>query len=408
MKLDTRYVIIFLGLWMIAQPLTFGTSLAVSDTVSGVLLLLLGGYAILNSSQWILWAICLVGVWLQFAPLVFWAPDSASYINDVLIGVMAIACSILFPVNSESSGSIPGGWSYNPSAPLQRLPIVFFGFLAWMFARYMTAYQLGYLDHIADPLFGDGTEKVITSSISKKFPVPDAGLGAMAYTLEVLMACHGGARRWHTTPWFVVLFAILVIPVGFASIVLIILQPIIVHAWCTWCLLTAVCMLIMIAFAVDEVAAVWQFLRDSKKAGKPLWEIFWKGGSAPGASEEVPPLSFSAMRRGISVPWNLVLTALIGLWLMFSPHILGIFGSAADSAHIVGALVAALSVISMAEVARSGRFIILLLGLFVLLSAWIFSGAMANSLISGLLLVLLSIPKGRILEKYGDFERYIR
>lgn len=410
----TRFAIILLGLWMILQPITFETKnigMTISDMISGTLLLFLGSYAVFCSNRWVLWAICLVGVWLQFAPLLFWAPASGSYINDVLVGVIVIALSILLPANPEEeklTGSpVPPGWSYNPSAWFQRLPIVFFGFLAWMFARYMAAFQLGYVDHVVDPIFGDGTDKVITSAISKAFPVPDAGLGAMAYTLEVLMACHGGSSRWHTIPWFVVLFAILVIPLGLVSITLIIMQPTLVHAWCTWCLLAAACMLIMIALAIDEAVAVLQFLARSKREGKSLWNVFWKGDSV----EEKAIPHFSAMAWGISIPWNLVITAMLGLWLMFSPHILSIYGPASDSDHIVGALVVALSVIATAEVVRAGRFLVLLLGLWVLISPWVLpertlSGTIDHTIV-GVSLILFSIPRGVIKEKYGEWQRYI-
>lgn len=422
----TRYAILLLGLWLIAQPLTFAEKsvpLAVSDIASGFLLLIFGALALSNSQQWILWVIALIGVWLQFAPLLFFAPNAVSYLNDTLVGVLAIACSVLIPENGAeeklTGESIPPGWSYNPSAWLQRLPIALFGFLAWMFARYMTSFQLGYIGSVWDPIFGDGTERVITSNISKDFPVPDAGLGAMAYTLEVLMACHGSFRRWHTIPWFVVLFAILVIPLGFVSIVLIILQPIIVGAWCFWCLLTALCMLLMIALAVDEVAAVLQYLFRSKREGKSLWQIFWKGGDAPDAGKDNrspavnAPLgsSFPAMTWGISLPWNLIVTALLGLWLMFSPHILEMYQAASDSDHIAGALIFAFSIISIAEVTRSCRFLVLLLGIWVFFSSWILAGNTLASTVShsiaGILLVLFSIPKGEIKEKYGDLGRYI-
>jgi uncharacterized membrane protein len=422
----TRFAIILLGLWMIAQPITFDTknvAMTISDMISGTLLLFLGSYAVFCSNRWILWAICLVGVWLQFAPLLFWAPESGSYINDVLVGALVIAASVLFPANPEEeklSGSpVPSGWSYNPSAWFQRLPIVFFGFFAWMFARYMAAFQLGYLDHVVDPVFGDGTDKVITSWISKAFPVPDAGLGAMAYTLEVLMACHGGSSRWHKIPWFVLLFAILVIPLGLVSIILIIMQPILVHAWCFWCLLTAACMLVMIAFAIDEAAAVLQFLAQAKREGKSVWDTLWKGGNTAGSGGDERSLManrqlstlFPAMAWGVSVPWNLLITSLLGLWLMFSPHILDIFGPASDSDHIVGALVVALSVISMAEVVRAGRYLVLLLGLWILISSWVLpdrtlAGTVDHTIV-GLLLILFSIPKGQIKEKYGAWEKFI-
>lgn len=416
----TAFATVAMGAWLIAFPISFSEiSMGIlwSDIISGILLIALGIYALRSSEWWIPWAQSLVGVWLQFAPLLFWAPKAVSYINDTLVGVIVIALAILLRPNpieeAVPGGGIPAGWSYNPSSWWQRIPIIALGFLAWMFARAMAAYQLGYLDAIWDPIFGDGTEKVITSNLSKQFPVPDAGLGAMAYTIETLMGAHGSPRRWHTIPWFVVLFAILVVPLGLVSITLVILQPIIVGHWCTWCLLTAVCMLFMIALAIDEVVAVLHYLYSQGKGWKA---VFWKGGDAPGSSEDdkTPPLTsgvsaaWPAMVRGVSIPWNLCFTALLGLWMMFAPSMLDMSKGLADGNHIFGAVVVAISVIAMAEVVRAGRYINVLIALWPLGSCWFSSGlAFWTQLAVGLALVVLSLPRGPIREKYGEWDRFI-
>lgn len=417
------FATIFLGAWLIALPMTISflsRSMIVSDILCGFLLIALGIWYLCRPSSWLPWVLSLVGVWLQFAPLVFWAPTALSYINDTLVGALVIACAILIPKNdmeeSLPGGEIPPGWSYNPSSWWQRIPIISLGFLAWMFARYMAAFQLGYLDAVWDPLFGDGTLKVITSNVSKMFPVADAGLGAMAYTVETLMGAHGSPRRWHTIPWFVLLFAFLVVPVGFVSIVLIILQPILVGHWCTWCLLTAICMLLMIALAMDEVVAVFQYLHQLRKERSDWKSLFWKGGPALEAKDDLrtpivpaPPRQFApAMLWGISFPWNLGVTALIGLWLMFAPTFLGIQGFVADGNHVFGALVVALSIISMAEVVRAGRYLNVLIGWWPILSALYLEGAtLWIQLITGVLLILFSVPKGPVRETYGSWSRYI-
>ena len=148
---------------------------------------------------------------------------------------------------------------------MQRIPIICFGVLGSSIARALAAYQLGYIDQIWDPFFGKGTVDVITSSVSKAFPIPDAGLGALAYTFEALMGCKGDSRRWCTMPWIVVGFGILVVPLGLVSIILVILQPLVVGAWCTLCLCTATAMLIMISLTIDEMVAVLQFLGRREK-----------------------------------------------------------------------------------------------------------------------------------------------
>src|SRR5439155_1580106 len=54
----------------------------------------------------------------------------------------------------------------------------------------------------------NGTEFIITSEVSKAWPIPDGGLGAVSYMFEVLMGVMGDRRRWRTMPWMVLLFGI--------------------------------------------------------------------------------------------------------------------------------------------------------------------------------------------------------
>lgn len=407
----TCFATCFLGLWLMVAPVSFnyfGSPLGWSDGISGLLLVLLGWRARSQKSLWLPWVIAFVGVWLEAAPLIFWAKSAAIYLNDTIVGALVILFSIILPhlpgQLSDEGPSLPPGWSYNPSSWPQRFPIFLLAMVGWFISRYLAAYQLGYINQVWDPLFGDGTLRVITSNVSHAFPVSDAGLGAMAYTMEALLACKGGARRWCTMPWMVVLFGILVVPLGLTSIVLIILQPLVVGSWCTLCLVTAFCMLVMIALAIDEVVAVTQLLRSSKK------RIFWKG-TIPrgiGVDNRTPtmdaPLSklLPAMVWGISIPWNLFVCALLGIWVMLCPSLLQ-ESVLADSDHLLGALVVVVSVISMAEVAREMRLLNLVLGACLLLPLMWRTPALPsllNHIAVGGLLILFSLRRGQIDETY--------
>lgn len=410
----TCYVNIWLGFWLLTAHVAFGylrTALAWSDTICGILVIVLGIASLRR--VWAPWFLALIGIWLQFAPLVFWAKNPAAYANDTVVGALLIALSILIPGmpgrSPDSGPSVPPGWTYNPSSWPQRLPVVILGTAGWFISRYLAAEQLGYIDRAWDPVFGMGTLHVISSSVSRAFPVSDAGLGAMAYTLEVLFALKGGEQRWRTMPWMVVLFGLIVVPLGFTSITLIILQPLVVGSWCTLCLCTAFCMTIMIAFAIDEVVAVLQFLRQSKK---PFWNLFWKGDCCPGAKEDSrtpkmdQPFSalFSAAAWGINVPWNLFLSALIGAYFMLLPWILDLPKGVADRDHIVGAFIIVVSIISMAEVIRKLRYINILLGAVVLITAIWLPQAWAIQSALAILLILLSLRRGRVREEYGSWK----
>jgi hypothetical protein len=429
----TNFTVISLGVWLILSPFTFGyTSRAMiwSDVISGALLVFCAALALWPRFDFIgRWSVSFVGGWLQFAPLIFWAPSAAAYVNDTLVGVFAITLSILVPMMPgmahhmemmKPGPIVPPGWSYNPSSWHQRAPMIALAFIGWLASRYLAAYQLGYIKTVWDPFFGDGTARVLTSDVSKMFPISDAGLGAAAYTIEMLMGWMGGKDRWRTMPWMVTFFFILVVPLGVVSIVLVILQPLAVGYWCSICLFTALVMLFMIPVAVDEVIAMGQFMRQSVRNGKPFWRTFWVGGTTGEPNEDKRTPAYGAPARkmiepmiwGVTAPWTLVVSAALGIWLMFAPAVFGTHGTAADSDHLVGALITTVAVIVMAEVIRAGRFLNVLLGAWIAIAPWMLSGANTavrwNGALVGMLVILLSLPRGRIRERYATWDRLIK
>jgi hypothetical protein len=428
----TNFTVISLGVWLLSSPFTFGyvdPRMVWSDLISGALLIFFSAIALWPRFDFVgRWSVAFVGGWLQFAPLIFWAPSAAAYLNDTLVGVFAITLSILVPMMPgmahhmemmKPGPEVPPGWSYNPSSWHQRAPMIALAFIGWLASRYLAAFQLGYINTIWDPFFGDGTAKVLTSDVSKMFPISDAGLGATAYTIEMLMGWMGGKERWRTMPWMVTFFFILVVPLGVVSIVLVILQPLAVGYWCSICLFTALVMLFMIPVAVDEVIAMGQFMRRSVRNGKPFWRTFWVGGTIgqPNEDKRTPAYGAPASKMiapmvwGVTAPWSLVLSSALGIWLMFAPAVFGTQGAAADSDHLVGALITTVAVIVMAEVIRAGRFLNVLLGAWIAIAPWMLSGAnMAarwNGVLVGALVIALSFPRGRIRERYGTWDRLV-
>ena len=203
------------GLW---EPSLRNALTGWSDIASGVLLMLFGALALSPRFAWTQWGTTVVGLWLLFAPLFFWTPSAAAYMNDTIVGALAIMFSVLVPMMPGMShegmmdeSTVPPGWAYSPSSWLQRLPIIALGFFGFLIARYLTAYQLGQIDSVWDPFFsGDagknGTEFIITSDVSRAWPIADAGLGATSYLIEALMGAMGAAARWRTMPWMVTFF----------------------------------------------------------------------------------------------------------------------------------------------------------------------------------------------------------
>ena len=81
---------------------------------------------------------------------------------------------------------------------------------------------------------------------------------------------------------------------------------------------------------LHEVVAMLQHLRGAKQRGESPWRVFWLGGQPEGAEqdERTPELAqlprkarelASASVWGMTVPWTLVLSSAIGVFLMAVP-----------------------------------------------------------------------------------------
>ena len=454
-----HYLNILLGAWLLTSPFVLGafdtrefgklvmqvtaerdlsppalrmTWLGWSDMASGSLIM---GFATLSLSprfSWAQWGNACVGLWLLFAPLVFWAPSPAVYNNDVIVGGFLIAFAILVPMMPGMSmasmmdqSDLPVGWTYSPSTYLQRLPIIGLALVGFLIARQLTAYQLGHAAAVWEPFFSpdaqkNGTETIITSAVSRSWPIPDGGLGAVSYLLEVLMGAMGGRQRWRTMPWMVAAFGIVVVPLGMVSIYFIIIQPIVIGTWCTLCLIAAGAMTLMIPYTLDELVAMGQFLGQAHRRGEPILRLFFVGGASPGSQRDRRPGFESALSdamasalRGVQWPWTLVACVGLGIALMFTRLLFGTIPPLADSDHLIGALVIVVAVAALAEVARLLRWINVGFGAWLVITPWALSGgnsaAAAFGAAAGLALIGLSLPRGwRSREHYGSWDRLIR
>lgn len=169
----------------------------------------------------------------------------------------------------------PPGWSYNPSSVRERVPIIALATLGFGIAGYLALYQWGVVATVWEPFFGDGSRTILNSRISHVLPIPDAALGAAGYLLDAVTGAIGGRGRWRTMPWMVILFGLAVGPLGAVSVMLVIFQPVLLDAWCTLCLASAVISVLMIGPAMDEVLASLQHLKRRRREGAPLLRAFW-------------------------------------------------------------------------------------------------------------------------------------
>lgn len=418
-----------LGTWLMTSPPILGyrdNAMAINDLIAGALVLAFGALSLSRRMAWARFANAFVGLWLLFAPLVFWTPSAAAYLNDTLVGTLVIGLALLVRpmpgiglMASLKGPDIPPGWDYNPSSWMQRIPIIFLAFIGLYVSRYLAAYQLGHTTGAWDPYFGDGTERVITSEISKAWPIPDAGLGAVTYLLEILTGIIGGRDRWRTMPWLVILFGVMIVPLGAVSIFFIIIQPILIGTWCTLCLVAAAAMLIQIPYSVDELIATGQFLAERHRKGKSVILAFLRGDTMEGGRRTEPDnferspwtIIKDMAGGGVNLPWSLALSTAIGIWLMCTRLIFGTQGEQANSDHLIGALVVTISITAMAESARPARFVNVLLAIALMASPLMLEGGSVladwSGILAALLLIAASVPRGRIENRYGSWSRYL-
>ncbi|WOS65808.1 NAD-dependent epimerase/dehydratase family protein [Sinorhizobium fredii] len=447
-----------LGLWLVASPMTLGlfdpvvpppppalgheiaaadirnARLGISEIVSGLLVVVFALLGMYRRWTWAQWITAALGVWVMLAPLVFWTTSAAAYSIDTLAGLLIPVFAVMIPPTPGISRRAlaadddrPLGWSYSPSAFTQRIPIVALAFVGLFVSRYLAAYQMGHIDGLWDPFFGpggaavrNGSEAVVTSWVSKGFPIADAGFGAFAYGLDILAGAIGDRRRWRTMPWMVLLFGLLIIPLGVVSVSFIIIQPPLIGALCTLCIVQAAVTVVLIPYSIDEVLAAVQYLWRATKAGEPFWRTFWKGGPALSENQSPEPdldrpaseLIKEFLTSGVNFPWTLVTSVFLGAALMATPLIFGSSPPLYYSDHVVGCLVIMIAVTAMAEVARPVRFLNGALGAWVAASPFVLSGGGAVASFAdaglGLALIALSLPRGtRSEEHYGGWDRAI-
>ena len=282
-----QIVVCALGLWLTAAPAVagFGEPAQALCRIVGPILASLGAIAAFDLTRPLRWAAVPIAVLAASLAIVppFFSPPSAAVI--LITAALLVWLTLTTPPARGAYGSgteaagetspTPPGWSYNPSSWAERLPLAGVALVGAGVASYLAAFQYGWVRHPWDPFFGDGSRVILTSPVSHVLPVSDAALGALGYLVDAVTAAVGGRSRWRTMPWIVIVFGIAVGPLGAVSILLVILQPVVFHAWCTLCLASAAISVLMIGPSMDEVVAGVQHVMRLRRRGVSTWQALW-------------------------------------------------------------------------------------------------------------------------------------
>jgi hypothetical protein len=97
-------------------------------------------------------------------------------------------------------------------------------------------------------------------------------------------------------------------------------------------------------------------------------------------------------------------TALLGIWMMAAPAVLGYGGPLATSDRIAGPLAASFAIVALWDVVRALRWVDAPIGIWMILAPLVlgFGGpAAVNGVVVGVIVATLSLVPGRTKEEFG-------
>lgn len=107
----------------------------------------------------------------------------------------------------------------------------------------------------------------------------------------------------------------------------------------------------------------------------------------------------------IDTVWAQFVNAVLGIWLMAAPAVLGYGSPAQTNDRIIGPVVATFAVVAWWEATRPVRRFNIPLGLWMLIAPWVLgyseASVIVNSLAAGVLITGLSFVRGRVEGRYG-------
>lgn len=134
------------------------------------------------------------------------------------------------------AGDLPGELEARP--PVARMAIAVLALIGLLVAAYLAMYKLGMLGDIQCQI--GSCETVQTSQYAQFLGVPVAYYGVAAYIAILVVAMLGIQPRFERERWVALaLFGMSAVGVLFSAY-LTYLEAAVIHAWCQWCVVSAV------------------------------------------------------------------------------------------------------------------------------------------------------------------------
>ena len=103
--------------------------------------------------------------------------------------------------------------------------------------------------------------------------------------------------------------------------------------------------------------------------------------------------------------WAQIINIIAGLWVMIAPQLLSYGDNATDNGHITGPLIVTFAITALWDVNRQARWFNIPIGTWLLFAPWILdynqTPAIVSDMLSGMVVILCSLMKGRINNRYG-------
>jgi uncharacterized membrane protein len=128
--------------------------------------------------------------------------------------------------------------------------------IGFFVAAYLVAHHLGWVGHL---MCGVGDCDVVQASTwSSVGPVPTAGIGLAGYIALLIVSILGLQPTFLGSRWVsAALLAMASVALVF-SVFLTYLEAFVIHAWCQWCVLSAILVVLIFAASLREVPRLRQ------------------------------------------------------------------------------------------------------------------------------------------------------